>query len=94
MFHSDFDPKCEDEIRKAVKKDKPLEDALRKKIRQILENPYSFKPLRTQLDGKRRVHVLGCYVLIYKIEEQNNSVVFLRFAHHDQAYKRPFSQKT
>ncbi|MCZ7381354.1 MAG: type II toxin-antitoxin system RelE/ParE family toxin [Candidatus Methanoperedens sp.] len=53
---------------------------------QIAKNPAIGKPLRNVLKGKRRVH-LGTFVLIYEIYENENKVVFLEIAHHDEAYK-------
>ena len=54
---------------------------------QITENPYLGKPLTGVLKGKRREHI-GHFVLIYEIDEKEHKVIFLEFAHHDDAYKR------
>lgn len=77
---------CQDQIRKHCKKNSVLEQAISKKVNQILSDSYHFKPLRAPLSNKRRVHILGCFVLIYEIEENSKSVILLRFAHHDDAY--------
>ena len=53
---------------------------------QITENPYLGKPLHDKLKGKRRVHI-GSFVLIYDVNEKEHKVIFLDFAHHDEAYK-------
>lgn len=76
---------CEESIKKYSKKNAALKTALEKKINQILENPHHFKPLGYPLQNKRRVQ-LGCFVLIYEIEEQTGTVKFLKFSHHDDAY--------
>ncbi len=73
------------EIIKHCKKNKRLETALKKRIRQVLKNPYQFKPLKKPLQNKRGVHVLSCYVLIYSIEK--NAVILEKFGHHDEVYK-------
>ncbi|MBT9160783.1 MAG: type II toxin-antitoxin system RelE family toxin [Dehalococcoidia bacterium] len=52
----------------------------------IVENPYSGKPLRRVLRGKRRVHI-GHFVLLYGIKEKERKIIFLEFAHHDEVYK-------
>ena len=39
---------------------------IRKKVNQILNNPYHFKPLKGSLKGVRRVHI-GHFVLTYRI---------------------------
>lgn len=71
---------------KLAKKDKVTFEALNKKIYQILDNPYHYKPLRAPLQNKRSVHIAGCYVLIYKIDEEKKVVQLLEFEHHDYAY--------
>lgn len=71
---------------KLSKKDKTVATALNKKVQEILENPYHYKPLRAPMQGLRRVHIMGCFVLIYSIDERNKTVVLEDFAHHDQAY--------
>jgi len=79
-------PKCLEEIRKLSRKNPVLESALKKKIDQILENPLHFKPLRYDLAGERRVHIMKSFVLKYGIE--GNTVRIIFFGHHDDAYKR------
>ncbi len=59
-----------------------------RKVQQILDDPYRFKPLRKPLQNKRRVHVGGPFVLIYEINEKENMVTLLDFDHHDNIYKR------
>lgn len=60
---------------------------INKKIMQIRENPYNFKPLRNELKGEWRVHV-GHFVLIYEVIESEKTVRILRYRHHDDAYKK------
>ncbi len=77
--------KFEKDIKNLLKKNKPLEDALKKAIGRILLNPEHFKPLKAPLQNTRRVHVLGSFVLVYEVK--GNVVRLLRFAHHGEAYK-------
>jgi mRNA-degrading endonuclease RelE of RelBE toxin-antitoxin system len=86
MYELEFSPSCRESISKKCRKDKALEEALWKKISQILENPRAFKPLRAPLEGRWRVHV-GSFVLIYKIAEEKKTVWLLKFSHHDEAYR-------
>lgn len=81
-------PSCKKKIIKLCKKSHVLEKAIKNKIKQILENPLHFKPLRHDLAGERRVHIMKNFVLKYKIDEINKTVIFLFFGHHDEAYKR------
>lgn len=86
MYFLDTPEECRRQIRKLTAKNKTLEAALKGKISEILENPYHYKPLGNVLAGKRRVHVLGCFVLIFSIDEAKHSVILKKFGHHDEAY--------
>jgi YafQ family addiction module toxin component len=66
-------------------KDPAQFEALSKKIKQILENPYQFKPLRALMQHMRRVHI-GSFVLIYDINEEEKVVTVRRYEHHDTVY--------
>ncbi len=85
-YSQDINEELVSELRKLAKRDKALYTAVQRKIVQIAEDPYLGKPLKGILKGKRRAHI-GHFVLIYKIEEGKHKVVFLKFAHHDEAYK-------
>jgi len=87
-YSIEIHPQCQDEIRKLCKKNPVLESCLKKKINEIVENPYHFKPLQHDLAGERRVHILKSFVLRYEIKELDKIVVFIFFGHHDQAYRR------
>jgi mRNA-degrading endonuclease RelE of RelBE toxin-antitoxin system len=65
-----------------------MEDALKKKMNEILQNPYHYKPLGYNLAGVRRVHIMKSFVLQYEINESAKEVRFLAFDHHDDAYRR------
>ncbi|MEM4263943.1 MAG: type II toxin-antitoxin system RelE/ParE family toxin [Candidatus Woesearchaeota archaeon] len=80
--------KCQEEIKKACRKNSLLETALKKKINEILENPQHYKPLRYDFAEERRVHVLKSFVLIFEIDETKKTVNFIAFLHHDDAYRR------
>ncbi|MCS7144543.1 MAG: type II toxin-antitoxin system RelE/ParE family toxin [Archaeoglobaceae archaeon] len=75
-----------EKLEKLKNKDISKYNAVVNKILQIAENPKIGKPLKGRLKGKRRVHV-GSFVLIYQIDDKNRKVIFLQFAHHDEAYR-------
>jgi YafQ family addiction module toxin component len=81
-----------DELTKKVKKikvkNRALFNAIIKKIDEILENPERFKPLRHDLKGFHRVHIMKSFVLIFKIDDENKIVKFEDFDHHDKIYKK------
>ena len=81
-------PKCLQEIKRLCKKNSVLQEALKKKMNEVVENPYHYKPLRHDLAGERRVHILKSFVLKYEVDEANKLVKFIFFGHHDDAYKR------
>ncbi|MFH1257076.1 MAG: type II toxin-antitoxin system RelE/ParE family toxin [Candidatus Diapherotrites archaeon] len=73
---------------KIAKRDPAQEKSVKAKILQILEDPYRFKPLRYPMQGKRRVHAFGPFVLVYSINEKEKTVVIENYEHHDGIYKR------
>ena len=74
-------------FKKLAKKDKATLQAINKKVNEILQNPYHYKPLRAPMQNKRRVHISGSFILVFKIDEQRKIVQLIEFEHHDGAYK-------
>ena len=72
---------------KLSKRDKTTFQALNNKISEILQDPHHYKPLKAPMQNKRRVHISGSFVLIFKIIEEKKVVQLLEFDHHDKAYK-------
>ena len=70
---------------KLAKKDKKQIETIYKKIKEILENPYHFKPLRGDMKGSRRVH-FGHFVMTYEILEKEKTIRFLDYDHHDNIF--------
>ncbi|MBF0508557.1 MAG: type II toxin-antitoxin system RelE/ParE family toxin [Deltaproteobacteria bacterium] len=78
----------EDNFKKDLKKLRynfDLQKRLRCKIDKILEDPYHYKTLRNVLKNRCRVHI-GSFVLIFRVVEEKNLVVFEGLNHHDDAY--------
>ena len=78
-------PELASACRKIRTKDPARYEQVKKKIRLLVENPESGKPLHPPLKGLWRVHI-GHFVLVYEIDAKENAIVLLRFAHHDEAY--------
>lgn len=74
-------------FKKLQKKDNEMLRLINKKVQDILEDPYRFKPLRKPLQNKRRVHIGGSFVLVYEIDEKEKVVTLFDFDHHDNVYK-------
>ena len=72
---------------KLKKKDREMLMLIDTKVKDILDDPYRFKPLKKPLQNTRRVHVGGSFVLIYEINEEERIVTLLDFDHHDNIYK-------
>ena len=83
-----FHVKCTKEVDKACKKNPVLRKAIESKITEIIQNPDRYKPLRYDLAGESRVHILKSLVLKFEIDETRKVVIFLALAHHDEAYRR------
>ena len=74
-------------FKKLKKKDRELLALIDRKVQEILNNPYRFKPLKKPLQNKRRVHIGGSFVLIYEVNENEKLVTLFDFDHHDNIYK-------
>jgi YafQ family addiction module toxin component len=72
-------------FRKLSQKDKVSFEYISKKIQEIRENPYHFKPLRNPMQNYRRVHI-GNYVLVFSIDEKRKTVIIERYRRHDEVY--------
>jgi len=72
-------------FQKLSKKDKVSFEYINKKIQEIRENPYHFKPLKNPMQNFRRVHI-GNFVLIFSINEITKTIIIERYKHHDEAY--------
>ena len=86
MYNLEIREKTERVLKKLVKKDPVSFAYITKKIEEIRENPYHFKPLRSPMQNFRRVHI-GSYVLVYSIDEKRKAVIIERYKPHDEAYK-------
>ncbi len=72
-------------LKKALKSDTHLYEAIKDMMRRIVENPEIGKPLRHEMKYHRRVQ-MGSYVLLYEIGV--NTIFFLDYDHHDKVYKK------
>jgi mRNA-degrading endonuclease RelE of RelBE toxin-antitoxin system len=82
----EISPEFERDYRKLCGRNAAFKHAVGSKVSQNLENPLRYKPLRAPLQGVRRVHVGGSYVLMFEPNQGRQAVRLLRLAHHDEAY--------
>jgi len=88
MYAYEIMPPLQRILNKLSKKDKNLYEIIMNKIEEIIENPYHYKPLKYDLAGERRVHIMKSFVLKFGIDEQKKIVRFIFFGHHDEAFRR------
>ncbi|MDI6755045.1 MAG: type II toxin-antitoxin system mRNA interferase toxin, RelE/StbE family [Thermodesulfobacteriota bacterium] len=87
MYRLAIKEKLDKKFKKLQKKDKEILQLIERKVQDILEDPYQFKPLRKPLQNKRRVHIGGPFILIYEINEEEKRITLFDFDHHDNVYK-------
>lgn len=81
-------PEFDGDYAKRCRKNKGFRRAVDKKIQQIIETPLHYKPLQWPMEGFRRVHIMGSFVLTYNVEENLKKVVLFSLKPHDEAYGR------
>lgn len=76
-------------LSKLFKKDRHRYELLMKKIQEILacENVEHYKNLRKPLQHLKRVHINTHFVLVFKYDKENDTVIFYDVDHHDSIYK-------
>lgn len=87
MYAIDFSEDFRDQLEKMKRRNPFLFERLTKKMNEILENPTHYKPLRNVLKNKREVHI-GSFVLLFEVDDINKVVVFLKYGHHDDVFRR------
>lgn len=81
-------PSLEKVFEKLSNKDHVQLEAIQKKVKQIIEDPYRFKPLHAPMQHLRRVHIMSSFVLVYAITENEKTVELVDYDHHDSIYKK------
>jgi YafQ family addiction module toxin component len=91
-FSFDLSDELKATIPVLAKRDKATAEALHKKINQIIACDEStidhYKNLRHDLKEYKRVHVAGSFVLLFRVFKKENHILFEKFKHHDDVYKR------
>ena len=88
MYNYEIKPELQKILNKLFRKDRKMYEAVMKKIEEIIQNPYHYKPLKYDLAGERRAHIMKSFVLKFEIDENIKTISFIFFGHHDEAYKR------
>ena len=88
MYNYEIKPELQRILNKLFKKDRKMYEAVMNKIEEIIQNPQHYKPLKYDLAGERRVHIMKSFVLKFEINEATKTVCFIFFGHHDEAFRR------
>lgn len=86
MYSIATTPNIDKIFSKLKKKNLKQLEIIYQKLKQVLENPYHFKPLRGDMHGARRVHIDTSFVLTYEIDEKAGTIKLLDYDHHDKIY--------
>ena len=87
MYIISNSPKIDEIFKKLAKKNRKQLEIISRKVVEILENPYRFKPLSNIMKGLRRVHIDKSFVLVYSIDEKTKTVILEDYDHHDKIYR-------
>ena len=86
MFSPDYSEDILRAFKKIKKKDAAFYGRVRDKMEQILLSPGRYKPMRNVLKGFCRTQI-GPFVLLFEVRAEDKIVKFVKFEHHDKAYK-------
>tara|TARA_Y100000034_G_scaffold44576_1_gene54731 strand:- start:24250 stop:24525 length:276 start_codon:yes stop_codon:yes gene_type:complete len=91
MFSFDISNELKLLIKKLSKKDRKRVIILNKKIKQIINNDHNsidrYKNLRHNLKEYKRVHIDKSFVLLFKVDKEENFIYFWKLMHHDKVYE-------
>jgi len=87
MYELDIKPEADKIFSKLVKKNPQHLKIIDKKITEIRKNPYGYKFLRKPLQTFNRVHIDKHFVLIFKIDHNQQLIDIYYYNHHDKVYK-------
>ncbi len=90
MFDFDLSDELKIKIRKLIRKDKKKVGIINKKIKEVIDNDTStidrYKNLRYDLKQFKRIHIDRHFVLTFRVDKENNFILFEDFDHHDNVY--------
>jgi len=90
-YKYDISEHLEETLKVIYKKDKTLYNAVFKKIEEIISRDTLaidfYKNLRNDLKEYKRVHIMKSFVLIFKVYNAEEFILFERLDHHDNIYK-------
>ncbi len=92
MFDFDLTDELRFVIQKLVKKDKKRAEILNKKIKEIINNNEKtidrYYNCSYDLKEYKHTHIDKSFVLLFKVEKSRNFILFAKFGHHDDFFKK------
>ena len=92
MFNVDITEEFEETLKKITKKNSALAVAINRKIKEILSRDKtsidSYKNLRYDLKEFKRVHITWNIIMIFRVNLDENKILFVAIKHRDEAYKK------
>lgn len=87
MYQHEISLSLQKVLNKLFGKDRKTYEQVLEKIEEIINSPdvEHYKNLRYTFKDRKRVHV-GHFVLVFKLDKENNRIIFLDFDHHDSVY--------
>ena len=94
-YDLDIKPEADRMFQKLAKKSPKQLMIIEKKIAEIRSNPnHDYKFLRKPLQSFNRVHIDKHFVLIFRIDHEQQAIVVYYYDHHDFVYQwRPRSEE-
>jgi len=91
-FKYDFSDELEATLEKLFKKDRKRYEAIMKKAEEVASRDLAtvefYKNLKYDKKEYKRVHIDKSFVLMFKIFKEKKFILFDKFDHHDNIYKR------
>jgi YafQ family addiction module toxin component len=91
MFEYDITEEFEKIICKIVKKNPILAETIHRKIKEIIsrdkDSITSYKNLKYDLKDFKRIHITGQVIMFFKVNINENKILFVTLKHRDDAYK-------
>ena len=92
MFEFELTDELQLIIRKLLTKDKKRVEIINKKIKEIINNDTTtidrYYNCKYDLKEYKHTHVDKSFVLLFKVEKENNFIIFSKFGHHNDFFKK------
>ena len=92
MFKFAIEEDLQRKISKLKKKDYQLVQNFKRKFQEIINQDKRsinlYKNLRTPMHEFKRIHLTDNYILLFKVNINENLIIFIDIIHRDKAYKK------